>query len=96
MQTFGIPEISQTSYPFYKKMQKIIIIYERNVCHVRLKYTWLRERFYRLDTWRTDGSSIKYIYSHLKNDNKIEPKYKISSECSLSQNNKNHYCNICS
>jgi hypothetical protein len=27
-----------------------------------------------------DGSSIKYIYSHPKNDNKIGPKYKISSE----------------
>jgi hypothetical protein len=40
------------------------------------------------------NNSIKYIYSHPKNDNKIGPKYKISSECSLSQNNKKHYCNI--
>jgi hypothetical protein len=39
---------------------------------------------------RTDGSSIKYIYSHPKNDNKIGPKYKISSECCLSQNNMKH------
>jgi hypothetical protein len=39
-------------------------------------------------------SSIKYIYSHPKNHNKIGSKYKISSECSLSQNNKKHYCNI--
>jgi hypothetical protein len=46
-QTFGIPEISQTFYPFYKKMQNITIIYERNACQVGLKYTWLRERFYR-------------------------------------------------
>ena len=75
-------------------MQNITIIYERNACQIRLEYTWLRERFYRLDTWRTDGSSIKYIYSHPKNDNKIGPKYKISSDCSLSQNNKKYYCNI--
>jgi hypothetical protein len=39
-----------------------------------------------------DGSTIKYIYPYPKNDNKLEPKYKISSECSLSQNYK-HYCN---
>jgi hypothetical protein len=69
--------LSQTAYPFYKKMQNIIIMYERNVCHGRLKYTWLRERFNRLDTWRTDGSSIKCIYSLSKNENKIGPKYKI-------------------
>jgi hypothetical protein len=38
---------------------------------------------------------IGYIKRHLKLwDNKIGPKYKISSECSLSQNNKKHYCNI--
>jgi hypothetical protein len=30
-----------------QKMQNITIIYERNACQVRLKYTWLRERFYR-------------------------------------------------
>ena len=36
---------------------------------------------------------IKYIYPP-KNDNKIGPKCKISSECSLSQNNKKHYNNI--
>jgi hypothetical protein len=29
---------------------------------------------------RPGGSSIKYIYSHPKNDNKLGPKYKISSE----------------
>jgi hypothetical protein len=28
-------------------LQNITIIYERNACQVRLKYTWLRERFYR-------------------------------------------------
>jgi hypothetical protein len=88
MQTFGIPKKSQNFYPFNKKMQNTIIIYERNAYHLRLKYTWLGERFYMLDTWRTDDSSIKYIYSHPKNDNKIGPKY------SLSQNNKKHHCNI--
>jgi hypothetical protein len=36
--------------PILQKMQNITIIYERNACQVRLKYTWLRERFYRLDT----------------------------------------------
>jgi hypothetical protein len=36
LQTFGIPEISQTFYPFYKKMQNITIIYERNACQGRL------------------------------------------------------------
>ena len=80
--------------PILQKMQNITIIYERNACQFRLKYTWLRELFYRKDTWRTDGSSIKYIYPHPKNDNKIGPKCKISSECSLSQNNKKHYNNI--
>jgi hypothetical protein len=29
------------------KEQNITIIYERNACQVRLKYTLLRERFYR-------------------------------------------------
>jgi hypothetical protein len=33
--------------PILQKMQNITIIYERNACQVRLKYTWLRERFYR-------------------------------------------------
>jgi hypothetical protein len=31
--------------PILQKMQSITIIYERNACQVRLKYTWLRERF---------------------------------------------------
>jgi hypothetical protein len=35
------------SLPILQKMQNITIIYERNACQVRLKYTWLRERFYR-------------------------------------------------
>jgi hypothetical protein len=30
--------------PILQKMQNITIIYERNACQVRLKYTWLRER----------------------------------------------------
>jgi hypothetical protein len=47
-----------------------------------------------LKFWTTLIIVLKYIYSHPKNDNKIGPKYKISSECSLSQNNKKHYCNI--
>ena len=33
--------------PIFQKMQNITIIYERNACQFRLKYTWLRERFYR-------------------------------------------------
>ena len=33
--------------PIIPKMQNIAIIYERNACQVRLKYTWLRERFHR-------------------------------------------------
>jgi hypothetical protein len=33
--------------PILQKMQNITIIYERNACQFRLKYTWLRERFYR-------------------------------------------------
>jgi hypothetical protein len=33
--------------PILQKMQYITIIYERNACQVRLKYTWLRKRFYR-------------------------------------------------
>jgi hypothetical protein len=47
LQTFGIPEISQTSLPILQKMQNIKMIYERNACQVRLKYTWLREILYR-------------------------------------------------
>ena len=80
--------------PILQKMQNITIIYEkclsgsskvhvakRKILQVRyLTYGWL---FY-----------IKYIYPHPKNDNKIGPKCKISSECSLSQNNKKHYNNI--
>ena len=31
--------------PILQKMQNITIIYERNACQFRLKYTWLRERF---------------------------------------------------
>jgi hypothetical protein len=30
-----------------QKMQNITIIYERDACQFRLKYTWVRERFYR-------------------------------------------------
>ena len=33
--------------PILQKMQNITIIYKRNACQIRLKYTWLRERFYR-------------------------------------------------
>jgi hypothetical protein len=33
--------------PILQKMQNITIIYERNACQIRLKYTWLREIFYR-------------------------------------------------
>ena len=33
--------------PILQKMQNITIIYERNACQFRLKYTWLRERLYR-------------------------------------------------
>jgi hypothetical protein len=33
--------------PILQKMQNITIIYERNACQFCLKYTWLRERFYR-------------------------------------------------
>jgi hypothetical protein len=39
-------------------------------------------------------TSCVYIYSQPKNDNKIGPNYKISSECSLSQNHKKHYYDI--
>jgi hypothetical protein len=37
----------QDFLPILQKMQNITIIYERNACQFRLKYTWLRERFYR-------------------------------------------------
>jgi hypothetical protein len=36
--------------PILQKIQNITIIYKRNACQVGLKYTWLRERFYRKDT----------------------------------------------
>jgi CTP:phosphocholine cytidylyltransferase-like protein len=37
---------------------------------------------------------VSIIHKGPKNENKIGPKYKISSECTLSQNNKKHYNNI--
>ena len=55
---------------------------ERKILQVRyLTYRWL---------------FFKVHLPHPKNDNKKGPKCKISSECSLSQNNKKYYNNIVS
>ena len=75
LQTFGIPEISQTFYPFYKKMQNITIIYEkclsgsskvhvavRKILQVRyLTYEWLFYKVHLLppEKWEQNRTKIQ-------------------------------------
>jgi hypothetical protein len=63
--------------PILQKMQNITIIYERNACQFRLRYNVAERKILQLPDVHLP---------HPKNDNKIGPKCKISTECSLSQN----------